>query len=179
MLALEKTKNYRGKCTPNVLPCRVNHNGAVNASKRYWNPTTQPGIYISSPFPHPRGLLLLLTYTNSDGKSISYFRGRKLYGKNLKLSSHYRGVVLSTTGRILPQPKSNDPVATDDDGDEQEESPEVKIMEEQASFEEIVVWGHESLPEGSVDPYVRGMEEWIGFAELVSRWLVVDGRDLC
>lgn len=44
MLAIEKkTKGHEGKCTPNVLPCRINHNGAVDASKRYWNPTQTSG----------------------------------------------------------------------------------------------------------------------------------------
>ena len=42
------------------------------------------------------------------------------------------------------------------------------VMEEQAGFEEIVVWGHEVLPDGMADPYVRGMEDWIQFAENVS-----------
>jgi len=43
MLAIEKSKSHKGKCTPNVLPCRINHNGAVDASRRYWNPTKTPG----------------------------------------------------------------------------------------------------------------------------------------
>ena len=43
MLSIEKSKRYHGKCTPNVLPCRINHNGPVDASKRYWNPTKTPG----------------------------------------------------------------------------------------------------------------------------------------
>lgn len=25
-------------CTPNILPCRVHHDGPVEISKRYWNP---------------------------------------------------------------------------------------------------------------------------------------------
>ena len=36
-----------------------------------------------------------------------------------------------------------------------------------ASFDKIVLWGHESLVEGH-DPFVKGVEEWIGFAEAVS-----------
>jgi len=43
MLAIEKSKSHKGNCTPNVLPCRINHNGAVDASRRYWNPTKTPG----------------------------------------------------------------------------------------------------------------------------------------
>jgi hypothetical protein len=48
-----------------------------------------------------------------------------------------------------------------------DEEAEVKIMEESATFSELVVWGHEMLPEDTSDPFVRGIEEWIGFASKV------------
>ncbi|KAG4424679.1 hypothetical protein IFR04_002212 [Cadophora malorum] len=147
MLALEKSKSHRGRCTPNVLPCRINHNGAVNTSKRYWNPTVQP-----------------------DRKTIAYFRGRKLHGKVLKVPAKYRGVVVERTERVLPKVEAPGQTQQGEQGEgeddlEEEEEPEVKVMEEQAGFEEIVVWGHEVLPDGMADPYVRGMEDWIQFAE--------------
>ncbi len=41
---------------------------------------------------------------------------------------------------------------------------DVKIMEEQSVFDEIIIWGHEALPEDTADPYVRGIEEWISFS---------------
>ena len=41
------------------------------------------------------------------------------------------------------------------------------VLEETGGFDDIMVWGHEALPEGE-DPYVKGLEEWIGFAEKVS-----------
>jgi hypothetical protein len=28
------------KCTPNLLPARINHNGPINNTQRYWAPTT-------------------------------------------------------------------------------------------------------------------------------------------
>lgn len=31
------------KCTPNLLPCRINHDGPVNASTEYWAPETDKG----------------------------------------------------------------------------------------------------------------------------------------
>ncbi|TVY25482.1 Uncharacterized protein LHYA1_G005726 [Lachnellula hyalina] len=136
MLAIQKSKSHKGQCTPNVLPCRVNHNGPVNASKRYWE-----------------------VRTSVDNKPTSYFRGRKLHGKKLKMPKGYRGIVVSSTDRILP---------ADGDGDgEGEESPEVKVMEEQAGFRELMIWGHEALPDGLADPYVRGVEEWVAFAEQI------------
>ncbi len=174
MLALEKSKSHRGRCTPNVLPCRINHNGAVNTSKRYWNPTVQPGT---------SSLVLLSLLSGSqvpkrltqvpDRKTIAYFRGRKLHGKVLKVPAKYRGVVVERTERVLPKVEAPGQTQQGEQGEgeddlEEEEEPEVKVMEEQAGFEEIVVWGHEVLPDGMADPYVRGMEDWIQFAENVS-----------
>ncbi|KAG0652804.1 hypothetical protein D0Z07_0644 [Hyphodiscus hymeniophilus] len=140
MLAIRKSKKNEGKCIPNVLPCRINRNGHVNVSRRYWNPTKA-----------------------TDGKTIAYFRGRKLHGKQLKMPDGYRGVVLSSSDAILPQ---KDPARAEAREDDDEEEPEVKIMEEQGVFEEIMVWGHEAVMD-EFDPYVRGLEEWIGFAEQI------------
>lgn len=72
--------------------------------------------------------------------------------------------MVSKTERVLPREPAED---EDVDGDDGEEEEEVKIMEEQAGFGEVMVWGHEVVPEDMVDPYVRGVEEWIGFAEQV------------
>jgi ribonuclease H2 subunit C len=99
-----------------------------------------------------------------DNKTVSYFRGRKLHGKQLKVPKGYRGVVLSSTDRILPKETSS-AIVEDDQGTE--ETPEVKIMEEQSEFDNLVVWGHEALPEDTLDPYMRAMKEWISFAREV------------
>jgi ribonuclease H2 subunit C len=48
--------------------------------------------------------------------------------------------------------------------EDEDEGDEAGVLEELAEFENIVVWGHESLPE-SDDIYVRGVEEWITFSE--------------
>jgi ribonuclease H2 subunit C len=80
----------------------------------------------------------------------------------VKILKGYRGVVVSSTDRILPKSKS----AVEDE-EEDEDEPDVKIMEEQSEFDDIMLWGHEALPDDNADPYVRGMEEWIAFAEQV------------
>lgn len=56
----------------------------------------------------------------------------------------------------------------------------VKVLEKQATFNEFVVWGHEVLPAAD-DPFVKGVEEWLKFAEavcsvssLVSFWCWAD-----
>jgi len=155
MLAIEKSQSHKGRCTPNVLPCRINHNGPVDASKRYWNPTRTPGEI---------GVHMRVFCTDflADGKTVAYFRGRKLHGKQLKIPKGYRGVVVSSTDRILPKSK---PAAQDDE--EAEEEADVKIMEEQSEFDHIMLWGHEALPDEVADLYVRGIEEWIALAEQV------------
>ncbi|PMD62896.1 ribonuclease H1 small subunit [Hyaloscypha bicolor E] len=141
MLTIEKSKSHKGKCTPNVLPCRINHNGPVDASRRYWNPTKTP-----------------------DGKTVAYFRGRKLHGKQMMVPKGYRGAVVSTTDRVLPKSK---PAVDDDEVEEVEEEVDVKIMEEQSDFDHIMLWGHEALPDDVTDPYVRGIEEWIALSEQI------------
>jgi hypothetical protein len=54
-----------------------------------------------------------------------------------------------------------------EDDEDAEEVPEVKVMEEQSEFGDMIVWGHEALPDDMADPYVRGVEEWVAFAEQV------------
>ena len=57
-------------------------------------------------------------------------------------------------------------MSIEDNGEE--EMQEVKVMEQQAEFNRIVVWGHEKVPELGEDEFVRGVEEWIGWAAAVS-----------
>ncbi|MCJ1287725.1 hypothetical protein MMC26_007077 [Xylographa opegraphella] len=146
------------KLTPNILPCRINHSGPVNASKRYWN-----------------------VEDDEKGRKMAYFRGRKLLGREVKLSDSYRGAVICDTDRVLPL--SDSPNASDFDakapttakstveddegegGDDGEDDIEpTKVLEEVATFDEILVWGHEQVP-GEDDVFVRGVQEWLGFAE--------------
>lgn len=48
---------------------------------------------------------------------------------------------------------------------EESEAAEVKIAEQVGEFDEIVVWGHGGQVDGGQDMFVRGMNEWVGFAE--------------
>jgi len=78
---------------------------------------------------------------------------------------------LKPTDRSVPQDSDNTggaQVEYDGFADQVEgaEDEPVKILEEQASFDEVVLWGHESTPD-ETDPYVKGIEEWIAFAETV------------
>lgn len=50
---------------------------------------------------------------------------------------------------------------------ESEPEESVKILDAQGTFDEMMVWGHENLPAAD-DTFVKGVEEWIRFAETVS-----------
>lgn len=39
-----------------------------------------------------------------------------------------------------------------------------------AEFDEMVVWGAESMADAATDPYVRSMEEWLQVAESIHQY---------
>ena len=98
----------------------------------------------------------------ADEKTTAYFRGRKLYARQVKVPKGYKGVVMSRTERVLPSPHLDD-----EDEDEDEKEIEVKVIEEVGEWDSIMVWGHEAVMDEE-DPYVRGVEEWVGFSAAVS-----------
>ncbi|KAL8709978.1 MAG: hypothetical protein Q9220_005429 [cf. Caloplaca sp. 1 TL-2023] len=125
---------------PNLLPCHIHHNGPVATHTRYWNP--QPA--------------------KDDGRPEAYFRGRKLRGREVRVPDGYRGVVVRDGVKVENQSgRERRGMGVDD---EEEEEEEVKVMEEVASFEKYVVWGHENVVEGD-DGFVKGVEEWVRFTD--------------
>ncbi|KAL8844781.1 MAG: hypothetical protein Q9205_001483 [Flavoplaca limonia] len=149
MLSIQRRNDNEApqECTPNLLPCRINHDGPVNASRRYWAPEH-----------------------DKDGNLEAYFRGRKLKGRKVILPEGYKGSVVkegakeddtlkSNTERLRRRQLEEEEV----DGDDEDEEEEVKVLEEVANFKDFVVWGHETAPEGD-DAFVKGVEEWIAFA---------------
>ena len=81
------------------------------------------------------------------------------------------GVIACSTDRILAKTTReefvNPVIPTDSDGDDAGELGEtepIKILEDIGSFDSIVVWDHEKMPEKN-DPFIKAVEEWIGFAE--------------
>ena len=86
----------------------------------------------------------------------------------MKVPEGYKGVVVrekprdadAQNGTVSREAQEDE----EDDGDDEEE---VKLMEEVGGFEDFVVWGHERGLEGD-DVFVRGVEEWVGFAGTVS-----------
>jgi ribonuclease H2 subunit C len=147
------------KITPNILPCRIEHNGPANTSKRYWNP--QPPTSPSQP-------------------SISHFRGRELKGRTMAVPEGYRGVVLCGVEKareegVRAEAQRNQKAQDRQDygeGSGEEDDVEEPMHEgtvvEKAEFERIVVWSHEQVADPTDDIYWRGVEEWVPFAEAVS-----------
>ncbi|EKG13440.1 Ribonuclease H2 subunit C [Macrophomina phaseolina MS6] len=142
MLSIQRSSAHSGKCTPNLLPCRIEHNGPVNAADRFWR-----------------------VEEKDDGTHTAHFRGRKLSGRKLQLPDGYRGAVLSNTSKVLPQTEAER--ETDADQDDGEQRIDVRVMEEIGEFDEVVIWGHEVAPDETEDPYSKGISEWIAFAEAV------------
>ncbi|KAL1593274.1 hypothetical protein SLS60_010882 [Paraconiothyrium brasiliense] len=61
------------------------------------------------------------------------------------------------------QPRSQ--AVDEEDEEDEQETVEVKIAERIGEFDEVVVWGHGGQVEAGQDMFIRGVEEWIGFAE--------------
>ncbi|KAI1322919.1 ribonuclease H1 small subunit [Xylariaceae sp. FL0255] len=143
LFTVEPQEFVKASATVNLLPCRINHDGEVNPSDTFWNPSQA-----------------------EDGQRTAYFRGRKLRGKHVKLPEGYYGSVVEKGD---PKPETSHKEMTEDV--EVIENPadqlEVGIMNGKATFDELIVWGHESINDSSADPYIRGMEEWVTFSSEV------------
>ncbi|KAJ4419398.1 hypothetical protein N0V82_004980 [Gnomoniopsis sp. IMI 355080] len=136
MLSIRQSNDSSAKVTPNLLPCRIHHDGSVGSAGPYWTPSTDP-----------------------DGKKISYFRGHELHGKTLKVPEGYRGVLVEM--KDAPKPEAQRPEEPEVVDLEAEDELPLGALETQAQFDEMVIWGHESMAEAISDPYARGIEEWM------------------
>lgn len=84
----------------------------------------------------------------------------------------YRGVVVreEKVGKSEKGKNEGEKRRMEEDEEEEEDEEDalaVGTLEEIAEFEEVIVWDHEAIPSGD-DAFVKGMEEWIRFAEVVS-----------
>lgn len=90
------------------------------------------------------------------------------------ITDNHPGVIAKSTDRYLPQPIKSQTgptyTAVDEDieiEEEQEEPPEpVRILDQVSTYDQVIVWGHDRLP-GADDPFVKGVEEWVSFAESI------------
>jgi ribonuclease H2 subunit C len=78
------------------------------------------------------------------------------------------GSVLRITDNVIP---AKGPTVTQDDeeDDEYERTTEdTKAVEELGTFDEVVVGNHDMPWDAAEDPYVKGIDEWMHFANAVS-----------
>ncbi|WEW57780.1 hypothetical protein PRK78_003247 [Emydomyces testavorans] len=156
MFALRPSEKSTSSLLPNILPCRIHHDGAVNVSLRHWSPVTDE--------------------KNPD-LATAYFRGRKLRGRRVTLPKGYHGVVALPTEKKLSPPEQNSATDASDhnnvntrdddeenDGDDGDVEPLPMILETQGTFSHLMVWEHETVPSAD-DSFVKGINEWIRFAE--------------
>lgn len=67
-----------------------------------------------------------------------------------------------------PQRDLNEPEVVDLEAEEEaEDDVPLGALEKQAEFEEMVIWGHESMADAVSDPYARGVEEWVHLSSQV------------
>ena len=101
-----------------------------------------------------------------------HFRGRRLVGAEVRVPAGYRGVALRVAdgGAVGPGPDGPGAgrVPGGDGEEDEEDAVETGWTEQVAEFERMVVWRHDVVADRADDRYVRGVEEWIGFATTVS-----------
>ena len=79
------------------------------------------------------------------------------------MSSLFQGIAAKSTDWVLP--KQFLPVINDDsDIEEEHDSGPVQVLESVSEFKNITIWGHDQIPTTD-DPFVKGIEEWISFAQ--------------
>ncbi|THC99525.1 hypothetical protein EYZ11_000985 [Aspergillus tanneri] len=141
-----ETEKTTDNCTPNILPCRIHHDGPTGSISRYWTPVSDE---------------------NDKNTQTAFFRGRRLRGRRVAIPEGYQGIVAMPTERLLPSTQNKSA------NEEVEQDDPVKVLEKQATFDEIVVWGHEAVP-ASDDTFVKGVEEWAKMAKVVGGYLAID-----
>ncbi|KAI1097067.1 ribonuclease H1 small subunit [Jackrogersella minutella] len=146
VFTVEPQEKIQNKAQVHLLPCRINHDGNVNPIDTYWNPDE-----------------------GQDQVKTAYLRGRKLHGKAVKLPEGYYGSIAEKSGAKKSEEsrKEEDMIEDVEIQEEPEDQLEIRAMERKATFDELMIWNHETLANSSDDPYLRGMEEWISFAEQI------------
>jgi hypothetical protein len=78
------------------------------------------------------------------------------------------GAVVRITKEALPMGQNQLDGNHEEEEEEDDDFVETFVGEKLGSFEHFTVWNHEALPDGGDDPYIKGLDEWIPFAEAVS-----------
>jgi hypothetical protein len=178
--------------TAHLLPCRIHHDGPVALPPRLWQPeglTPSPPSSSDAAASEPdarQGEGAAAADANGGAEKtappppppVVHFRGRRLLGAEVRVPAGYRGAALRVVADgglassaadgagALCAPAGGDG-EDHDDGDDEDAIP-TGATEQVAEFERMVVWRHDVVADRADDRYVRGVEEWIGFATAVS-----------
>ena len=125
----------------------------------------------------------LISIASVEGQRIAHFRGRRLLGSAVPLPAGYTGVVMtrpetsSTKETVDSSVFSAAEPAEETAEDTLLDLPQESELVVAAEFDELVVWAHDSRPDGSVDPYIRSAVEWVQLAEKV--YFEVNSQGVC
>lgn len=73
---------------------------------------------------------------------------------------------MQITDKNLPQNRHSPTEEEDDDDDgEEQETVEVKIADQIGEFQDVVIWGHGGPVDEGQSMFIRGVREWVGFAD--------------
>lgn len=122
------------------------------------------------------------TYGFLGNPAITYFRGRRLQGRQIKLPAGFGGTLVTARYVQESSPGANvaivsenpdldsvlleDPEKTSKRLSESGETENITTMIGEESFDSICVWDHEMLPEKQ-DCFIRGIEEWVEIADKI------------
>ncbi|PVH92785.1 ribonuclease H1 small subunit [Periconia macrospinosa] len=171
------------KHTANLLPLRINHTGRINNTNEYFVPVAKPNPTSTTTTASSSATPQQTTQepaepqpqTEHDAKGDdveqtkhAYFRGRHLVSTTLPLPSNYTGAVVQFTSTPHISSSSNNP--SHPSADEEDEDAEMEGLETTkahilGTFDEVLIWGHAEKVDEDKDGFVRGVREWVGFAE--------------
>jgi ribonuclease H2 subunit C len=75
---------------------------------------------------------------------------------------------MNVTDKQVSQPakrRQDEDEDEDAEAEREDQDVEVTIAEQIGEFDEIMIWGHGGDVDSAQDAYVKGMNEWVGWAE--------------
>lgn len=168
------------KC--NVLPCRIKHTGSVEATEKHW--IVIEGENGNAPETSQRCIftvhMLSFSICRSEdsilpGEKIGWqvypaTGGIRRYSCSFSrecfslVSNVNTGHVLEVTDEKLPSEGHPTPSHYQEESMEEED---ISVFRGLSTFDEITIWGHDAAPDESTDGVIRGIREWIWFADKV------------
>ena len=98
-------------------------------------------------------------------------------GQEVEVPQGYRGVIVKEAGKEKTAFQKSEDEGYEKQGEagREEEQEDTTVLNEIGSFDNLFLWNHESMITED-DAFVKGLSEWIGFAEAVSHAFPVRQR---